>query len=96
MNITLGAPEELFDSLQSFLQTERIDLEVVSSDDCAVRVAQSDEPSQSDMNILQASGWIKCPTALALASKLGIRTQEMGRILNHLEIKVRDCGLGCF
>jgi hypothetical protein len=41
-------------------------------------------------------GRIACEEALKLARELEISSQEVGRILNEMKIKVVHCQLGCF
>jgi LAO/AO transport system kinase len=39
---------------------------------------------------------ILCSGARAIAKSRGIPSQEVGRIANELDIKIRKCQLGCF
>ena len=94
--VALGVPESLARPLAAFLKKEKIELEVTVSAEATVRVEQAEHPAPSGMKTLQAGGWIACPIALALAPRLGIGSKELGKILDFLKIKVRDCGLGCF
>jgi hypothetical protein len=41
-------------------------------------------------------GRIACEEALKLARELDISSQEVGRLLNEMKIKVVHCQLGCF
>jgi hypothetical protein len=41
-------------------------------------------------------GRIACEEALKLARELDISSQEVGKILNELKIKINHCQLGCF
>ena len=88
-DIDLGA-------LQVFLESEGIDLELVSAPDEAAVGARPGDRKQGDLETIYAGGWIECPAAWALAQKLGISVQAMGSVLDHLDVKVRNCGLGCF
>ena len=86
----------MLESVGAFIKGQEIPLSVASTDECAVRVVQSGDPVQCDMSTLHSGGWIACATALAMASKLSISTLKMGKLLNHLNIKIRECELGCF
>jgi hypothetical protein len=90
---TLHAQDIDADALQALLDAEGIELGLAA--DAAVTVRPG-ERQQSDMETVYAGGWIECPTAWALAQKLGIPVQKMGVLLEHLKVKVRNCGLGCF
>ena len=96
MQATLGAPAALADSLGAFIQTESIPLEVVASDDATVRVVESEVGRESSVSTLQAGGWIACLTAHQMAERLGLETRQVGKLANHLEIKIKVCELGCF
>lgn len=41
-------------------------------------------------------GKISCAAAMRLAEELVISRQDMGRLLNELNIKIKQCQLGCF
>jgi DNA-binding transcriptional regulator YhcF (GntR family) len=44
----------------------------------------------------EVNGAIKCPVALKIANELKISPKEVGEVLNGLNIKLKDCQLGCF
>ena len=96
MQATLGVPAALADSLGAFVKTESIPLEVVASDDATVRVIESEAGQESLLSTLQAGGWIACLTAHQMAERLGVETRQVGKLLDHLEIKIKACELGCF
>jgi hypothetical protein len=83
-------------ALQAILDVDAIDLELTSNvADADVTVRLGDrEPC--DPETICAGGWIECPAAWAMAQKLGISVPNMGTLLAHLNVKVRNCGLGCF
>jgi len=84
------------DALQRLLTAEEIGLELTSDAAAAAATLQPGERQQSDLSTIYTGGWIECPTAWALAQRLGISVQKMGVLLEHLNVKVRHCGLGCF
>lgn len=96
MKVTLSVPEGLRDSVRSFLQAESLSIEVVSDPDATVRVVQGSGRQQSDLSTLQAGGWITCAAARAMTSKLRTDGRKVGKLLDLLDIKIRDCELGCF
>ena len=61
-----------------------------------VSVVQSREGCESTASVLHAGGSITCGLARDMADRLGIKRREIGKLLNHLNIKVRACELGCF
>ena len=83
-------------ALQAVLEAEAIGLELTADSAGAAATIRPGERAQSDVDTIYAGGWIECPTAWALAQKLGISVQQMGVLLTHLNVKVRNCGLGCF
>ena len=92
---TISAPEELRETLASFLSNEGIALEVVAADGDA-RIESASERTMCESSILYPGGWIRCPEALALAARLNIVSGDVGKLLDRLDIKVRECNLGCF
>ena len=92
----LYADHILFESLRGFVIAESIQIELTKDDGSGVKVLLCDDRNESDLDTLYSGGWIACRTALSLAKKLEIPTNQMGALLNHLEIKVKNCSLGCF
>lgn len=41
-------------------------------------------------------GKISCAAAMRLAEELVISRQQMGKLLNELGVKIKQCQLGCF
>ena len=97
MRGTLGVPDTLLAPVGEFVQAQGILVNVVSmDDDCTVQVMQVNERRRCGLRRLYVGGFIACETARGTAVKLGIRTRQMGKLLNFLNIKVRSCSLGCF
>jgi hypothetical protein len=96
MRAKLGVSEALREAVTSFVGTHDIPLEVVSGDDCNVRVVEAAEGEKSTSSVLHAGGWITCNTARGMAAELNIGSRSLGQLLDHLNIKIRACELGCF
>lgn len=92
----LYADHTLFESLRGFVSAESIQIELKEGDGPGVKVLLCDDRKESDLDTLYSGGWIGCRTALSLAKKLEIPTNQLGALLNHLRIKVKNCSLGCF
>jgi molybdopterin-guanine dinucleotide biosynthesis protein A len=93
----LQVPADLLKPLRSFIEKASIPLELDTDEaGSAVRVTGGDENQKSDGCTLRVGGWIACETARAMAENLQISTHDMGKLLNHLKVKIRECGLGCF
>ena len=96
MDATLGVPQGLREKVSAFVEAEGLAIQVVSDGGGTMRVAESSERLPCSPTILQAGGWITCPTARAMAGRLGAGGRQMGKLLDLLNIKVRECELGCF
>ena len=96
MYAVLAVPEVLSKSVSNFVQTEKIPLAVVTGEEGTVLVVHSGKRRESSLSVLEAGGWIACATARSMAPKLGIPPQALGKLLNHLDIRIRSCELGCF
>jgi hypothetical protein len=96
MGVTLGVPESMAKSLRAFIEAEGLPFEVVSGGECALRVVQSKAGGRSTASELHAGGSITCTLAHELAARLGVKTREMGKLFDPLDIKIRACELGCF
>jgi len=93
---TISAAREIADSLTAFITAESMGLNVSCEGPGEVKVVKSAGCDKSDVETIQSGGWIECPTAWAVARRLGISTRQMGSILDFLDVKIRKCALGCF
>ncbi len=96
MPTTLPVPENLVEPLRAFVRSQRIPLRVAADGHGSVRVAQAKYRRRSTPAVIYTGGWIACTVARGLADTLGIKTRQVGALLDHLDIKVRACELGCF
>jgi hypothetical protein len=92
----LCVPEELREKVAAFLETSELDLEIVESEPCDIRVEAGGERRESTADRLEAGGWIGCATAWTMAAKYKLALRRLGALLNVLDVKVRKCDLGCF
>jgi hypothetical protein len=84
------------DKLREFLDREKIDIDVVTDQAGDIEVVQCEDRKESNLTVVYSGGWIACGTARGLAKKIEISLSQMGKLLNHLDVKIRNCGLGCF
>ena len=96
MRGTIGVPEALRELVADFVNAEGIAVDLVSGEDCTVQVVEANERRRCGLRRLYTGGFIACETARGMAMKLDIRMRQMGGLLDFLNIKVRNCGLGCF
>lgn len=96
MPATLDAPESMVKSINEFAKIEKLPIAAASRGPGVLKVVKSQAGRQSTPTELHAGGSITCGLARDLASKLGVKYREMGKLLNHLDIKIRACDLGCF
>ena len=98
MPAAINVPEQINGEFKAFLAKENIDLEPVTdaATEVSVIIGKTEERRECSPTALYQGGWITCDTARKLKSNLLIEYRSIGKILDHLEIKVRECGLGCF
>jgi molybdopterin-guanine dinucleotide biosynthesis protein A len=96
MAATINVPETILDDFNAFIKKENIVIEVVTDVSSEVRIETSEERRECSISTLYPGGWIKCEVARAMAEKLSVRYDNIGRILDFLDIKIQDCALGCF
>lgn len=56
----------------------------------------SREELKARIKIAAPEGKISCGAAMRLAEELVISRKDMGKLLNELKIKIKQCQLGCF
>ena len=56
----------------------------------------NEEEVKNRIRAAAPEGKIPCAAAFRLAEELGISRQDLGNLLNELQIKIIQCQLGCF
>ena len=88
--------KSMLEPFRSWVRAEGLPLQVTSNGPCTVSVVESEKGQQSSLSVLKAGGWIACHTARDMAAGLELTSRNLGRILDHLDVKIRHCELGCF
>lgn len=92
----LSVPNSLLNKMLQFTKDSSIPLEITAENaDVTVEICTADR-LESDLTKLYSNGWIKCEKARLMAKNLDITKPQMGKLLDELKIKVKECGLGCF
>ena len=94
--IEIYVAPSLADKLDEFFRAEGIEWEPATDEGCLVKVVESQERQQSDLQTIYSGGWTLCATAMQMSERLGISLAQTGKLLNCLDVKVRQCQLGCF
>ncbi|MCX8052625.1 MAG: hypothetical protein N3B12_02365 [Armatimonadetes bacterium] len=96
MALTILAPSDLIEKIARFAESTTIPVRIVHEGEADLQVVRSKGQLESIGSTLQAGGWIRCTVAREIASRLGIDKKQFGSLLDVLDIKIRDCELGCF
>jgi len=56
----------------------------------------SPEDIRGKIKAAAPAGKIACAEAFRLAEELGLSRQDLGELLDELQIKITQCQLGCF
>jgi hypothetical protein len=92
----VSVPQPISAGLKEFLTAKDISIEIVT-EDADLKIEETGaERLESTLSTLYSGGWTTCETARATAKNLDITLAQMGEILDHLKVKVKQCGLGCF
>ncbi len=93
---SIGVPGSIRAEVERLVEAKRVRLKIVEPGRGDVDVVEGGKRSEGSVSRLCGGGWIRCGTALALAQRLNIKAGSLGSLLDVLDIKVRDCSLGCF
>lgn len=91
-----SADSKICDKLQKFLNQKQIPISFSDDGTGAIRIIHGLDRPFCTFDTLYVDGAIDCETARHLAVKLNITLGHMGQILDFLNIKIRNCSLGCF
>jgi len=92
----IAAPDSIRSRLGVFIESEHIAFQFAISDDADLIVRESSQRRGSTLDELYCGGWIDCEVARAAAERLAIPKHDFGKLLDFLDVKVRNCALGCF
>jgi len=92
----LSVPKSLSDKVLQFTKQAGIPLDIVTESAGLTVEICTGELLESDLTKLYSGGWIKCENARLMAKNLDITKLQMGKLLYELNIKIKECGLGCF
>jgi len=92
----LSIPKSLSGKVLQFIQQSGIPLDIVTENAGITVKICTDIRLESDLATMYSGGWIKCENARLMAKKLDITKPNMGKLLDELNIQVKECGLGCF
>ena len=98
MAASINLPDSLTKGFADLIQKDGIDLEMVQDGSGRVSIVEGEESArrESTLSELYTHGWINCEVARQIADSLSIPYDAAGKLMNFLDIKVRNCGLGCF
>ena len=85
---------------ERFVRENDVPIELVDDSQSAgvsiISPAGKNEKKMCDTKTLYPGGWIKCPTAWAMGKEHGLDLMQLGSLLDMLDIRIRECSLGCF
>ncbi len=96
MALKISIPNSLVEKVAELFLSEGIDIDIVPEETAILHIVEAKGKVESEGSTLQAGGWIRCSTARGFAEKLGASHRQVGMLMDLLQIKIRDCELGCF
>ena len=96
MAAAINVPDDMQEMLNTFFSAESIDLTIATGNTGVITIIPGKAKQECTSSELYPEGWITCAGALEMASALSIANREIGKLLNKIDIKIRNCELGCF
>jgi len=96
MKKKIYAEPEIADDLREFFNTEKINIEILTDKSGDIKIIQCNDRRESNSGIIYRGGSINCEVARSIAASMNIPLNKMGKLMNHLDVKIRRCSLGCF
>ncbi|MHB9037773.1 MAG: molybdenum cofactor guanylyltransferase [Armatimonadota bacterium] len=92
----ISVPSSLLKKVEGLILSEGLAIDIVPDEMAVLRIVEAQGRVECDGSTLQSGGWIRCSAVRGLAEKLGVSYKQMGMLMDLLEIKIRECELGCF
>ena len=90
-------PPGFLEEIERLLASADVELSRADSEDAAaVCIIWVPDKLECGDSKLYVNGYMTCPSALEAAERLGVDRATFGKLLNLLDIKLRQCQLGCF
>ena len=96
MSHLVSVPETLRDKFVHFVNAEEIGLQVTNETQADLEILEVADRRECDGKQLFCGGWIQCEVARSIADRLGVQKRDIGKLLDFLNVKIRNCELGCF
>lgn len=94
--IRICADDSLLAKLVQFGKESDLTIEWAEPEEADLCVSTTETHEFCKEQTLYAGGLIRCAMALSLAKHLHLPLLTFGALLEHLDIRVRECSLGCF
>ena len=95
MTLQLYVTNDLQDDLAKFIETKSLDIRLTDKPDDCLSIEKKDR-ELCTQTTLYAGGRMGCQMAWMVAEKHDVTVKQFGELLNHLNIKICKCTLGCF
>ena len=90
-------PEGLAEKIEGLFASSDTKVRWADSDDtAALAISWPDDRKDSDGTNIYSGGYIACANAFKAAARSGMDLTTFGEFLNLLDVKLRQCQLGCF
>lgn len=83
-------------TLKEFFDSEKININISTEPTGDIEVVKCDDSKESTLAVIYSGGCITCEIARSIAKKMNISLSQTGKLMNHLDVKIRRCSLGCF
>lgn len=94
--VTIGVDAPRRAALQQFIAAEALPWTLVDAPGGRPDIVEGPPAAECDLARLVPGGRITCSVALEMAEACHAPAGAIGRLMNLLGIKIRECQLGCF
>lgn len=96
MKSAVNVHPSLVGTITELVEANGIGIDITAGESAKISILPSQQRTQCNLEQIYAGGWIDCSVAFRQAAELAIPIEHMGMLLNHLNVKIRNCSLGCF
>ena len=90
-------PSGIREKIEELLASAAIEADWAdTADGATVCMSWPSERMECDEGMLYSGGFMTCPAAFKAAGRLELDRGTFGKLLNLLDIKLRQCQFGCF
>jgi len=90
-------PSDVAEKIRQLFASAKLEADWAdTADAAAICISWPADRTECNEGMLYSGGFMTCPEAFKAAARIGMDRTTFGKLLNLLDIKLKQCQFGCF